>query len=129
MTKSEEYLTNILFRERVLIVVENGRKQVNVYLSEERWNESTLPSDIPIHTLFLRPVRSPSPYIIFCSEMRPEVRAANPTASFGELGKMLIQIWSEMSMRAKTVSIIRIYYYRCSAENSYFRHTTADILK
>ena len=49
--------------------------------------------------------RAPSPYIIFCSEKRPELRAAHPNATFGEMGKMLGQMWAQMDEKAKAVSI------------------------
>ncbi len=48
--------------------------------------------------------RTPSPYIIFCTEKRPELRAAHPNASFGEMGKMLGQMWAQMDEKAKAVS-------------------------
>ncbi len=108
--KSEEYLTNIFlyisFRERVLSVVENGWKQVNLYVLEVNWDQSTLPPDIPVHLLFVRQQRTPSAYLIFSSEKRPELRAANPNITFGEMGKMLAQMWAQMDKRSKTVSII-----------------------
>lgn len=47
--------------------------------------------------------RTPSPYIVFCSEKRPELKAANPNASFGELGKMLGQLWGQLDEKAKMV--------------------------
>jgi hypothetical protein len=50
--------------------------------------------------------RQPSPYILFCKEKRPELKAAHPTASFGEMGKMLGQLWSQMDEKAKVVSSI-----------------------
>ncbi len=107
--KSEGYLTNISFRERVLSVVENGWKQVNVHVVEGHRDQSTLPPDIPVHAMFIRPKktkRAPSPYIIFCSEKRPELRAAHPHATFGEMGKMLGQMWAQMDEKAKKVNII-----------------------
>jgi hypothetical protein len=48
--------------------------------------------------------RAPSPYIIFCQEKRPELRAAHPNATFGEMGKMLGQMWAQMDEKAKAVS-------------------------
>lgn len=50
--------------------------------------------------------RAPSPYIIFCSEKRPELRAAHPNATFGEMGKMLGQMWAQMDEKAKAVSLV-----------------------
>ncbi len=52
--------------------------------------------------------RALSPYIVFCSEKRPELKAAHPNASFGELGKMLGQLWAQMDEKAKAVSIFCI---------------------
>lgn len=49
--------------------------------------------------------RAPSPYILFCSEKRPELKASHPDASFGEMGKMLGQLWAQMDEKAKAVSI------------------------
>lgn len=51
--------------------------------------------------------RASSPYIIFCTEKRPEVKAANPDASFGELGKILGQLWGALDEKGKAVS----FYY------------------
>ncbi len=51
-----------------------------------------------------RPKRASSPYIIFCTEKRPEVKDQNPNASFGELGKILGQLWGAMDEKAKAVS-------------------------
>lgn len=48
--------------------------------------------------------RASSPYIIFCTEKRPEVKAQNPEASFGELGKILGQLWGALDEKAKAVS-------------------------
>lgn len=45
--------------------------------------------------------RAPSPYIIFCTETRTELKAKNPEASFGELGRLLGQIWGTMDDTAK----------------------------
>ena len=48
--------------------------------------------------------RTPSPYILFCKEKRPELKATHPSATFGEMGKMLGQLWSQMDEKAKAVS-------------------------
>jgi len=48
--------------------------------------------------------RAPSPYILFCSEKRPEVKIKFPDASFGETGKILGQMWSQLSEKDKAVS-------------------------
>eukprot|EP01041_Mallomonas_annulata_P018615 gene18615-37617_t len=45
--------------------------------------------------------KTPSAYIIFCSERRSEVKDQNPDASFGELGKLLGKIWASMSEEEK----------------------------
>ena len=47
------------------------------------------------------PKRPPSPYIIFCTETRNELKEKNPEASFGELGRLLGQIWGTMDETAK----------------------------
>eukprot|EP00349_Pseudokeronopsis_sp_Brazil_P003013 CAMPEP_0202956542 /NCGR_PEP_ID=MMETSP1396-20130829/1050_1 /ASSEMBLY_ACC=CAM_ASM_000872 /TAXON_ID= /ORGANISM="Pseudokeronopsis sp., Strain Brazil" /LENGTH=72 /DNA_ID=CAMNT_0049673615 /DNA_START=48 /DNA_END=266 /DNA_ORIENTATION=+ len=44
-----------------------------------------------------KPKRAPSPYINFCTEQRPKLKAANPDASFGDLGKMLGEQWKKLS--------------------------------
>ena len=41
--------------------------------------------------------RAPSPFIVFCNEKRPEVKAKNPSATFGELGKILGAQWKALS--------------------------------
>jgi hypothetical protein len=48
--------------------------------------------------------RAPSPYIIFCSEKRPEIKISHPDASFGETGKILGQMWAAVDEKAKAVS-------------------------
>ena len=48
--------------------------------------------------------RAASPYIIFSTEKRPEVKANNPSASFGELGKILGQLWAALDDKGKAVS-------------------------
>jgi hypothetical protein len=49
--------------------------------------------------------RAPSPYIIFCSEKRPEVKAANPETSFQEMGKILGAMWAALDEKGKAVSV------------------------
>mmetsp|Transcript_17042 Transcript_17042/g.28852 ORF Transcript_17042/g.28852 Transcript_17042/m.28852 type:complete len:81 (+) Transcript_17042:105-347(+) len=49
--------------------------------------------------------RAPSPYIIFCTEKRPEIKKTNPDATFGETGKLLGQMWAALDEKAKAVSI------------------------
>ena len=48
--------------------------------------------------------RAASAYILFSTEKRPEVKAANPTASFGEMGKLLGQLWAELDDEGRAVS-------------------------
>jgi hypothetical protein len=55
-----------------------------------------------------KPKRAPSPYIVFCTEKRAEVKEQNPDASFGELGKILGQLWGNMDENAKAVSLTSI---------------------
>lgn len=45
-----------------------------------------------------------SPYIIFCSRNREKVKAANPEATFGELGKLLGHMWSNLDAQGRNVS-------------------------
>jgi hypothetical protein len=42
-----------------------------------------------------------APYIEFCKAKRDEVRASNPTAKFGDMGRLLLAIWKEMSESEK----------------------------
>lgn len=48
-----------------------------------------------------RPV---SAYIQFCNANRDKVKASNPKATFGELGKLLGQMWRQQKKTSKTVS-------------------------
>lgn len=48
--------------------------------------------------------RAPTPYIIYCSEVRKDLVAANPEASFGEIGKMLGEGWKSMDEKKRAVS-------------------------
>jgi HMG (high mobility group) box len=45
--------------------------------------------------------KSKSPYVLFCEEKRPELRASWPNASFGEMGAMLGQMWSQLDDASK----------------------------
>jgi len=45
--------------------------------------------------------RAPSPFIVFCNEKRPEVKAKNPDASFGDMGKLLGALWKNLSESQK----------------------------
>ena len=47
--------------------------------------------------------RSCSPYISFCNAKREEVRSNNPTANFGDMGRLLSDIWKNMSDIEKAV--------------------------
>ena len=49
--------------------------------------------------------RAPSPYILFCSDKRAEVKKNNPDATFGETGKLLGQLWATLTEKEKAVSI------------------------
>lgn len=42
------------------------------------------------------PKRQPSPYILFCGKHRKIIKTNNPNLSFGETGKLLSKIWSEL---------------------------------
>ncbi len=108
-TKSQEYLTDVSFREKVLSVVEDGWKQVDVYVKEDDWNHSNLPSDVPVHALFVRPKlkkRGPSAFMIFCSEKRTELKAAHPNDTFTQIAKLLGEMWRQLDEKTKAVSII-----------------------
>jgi hypothetical protein len=48
-------------------------------------------------------LRNVSPFIAFCNANRHAVKAANPTAGFGEMGKILATLWKEMSNSEKAV--------------------------
>ena len=47
--------------------------------------------------------RAPSPYIVYCTENRDKIKAANPSATFGELGKLLGAAWGKMTDAQKKV--------------------------
>jgi len=47
------------------------------------------------------PKRPLSAYMIFSNKVRPEVKAANPTAAFGAIAKIIGQKWREMPPAAK----------------------------
>lgn len=48
--------------------------------------------------------RAPSPYILFCTEKRPEIKISHPDATFGETGKILGQMWAALDEKSKAVS-------------------------
>ncbi|KAE8214043.1 hypothetical protein CF319_g5431 [Tilletia indica] len=47
------------------------------------------------------PKKAKSAYIIFCSEHRDRVKEENPTAGFGDIGRILGAKWKEMSEKDK----------------------------
>jgi hypothetical protein len=52
--------------------------------------------------------RAPSAYIVFCTEKRTEAKESNPDASFGELGKILGQMWGQLDDKGKEVRAFMI---------------------
>jgi hypothetical protein len=44
-----------------------------------------------------------SPFLCFCHANRETVRAANPTARFGDMGRLLSAIWRDMSESDKAI--------------------------
>lgn len=50
--------------------------------------------------------RAPSPYILFCSEKRPEIKISHPNATFGETGKLLGTMWANLDAKSKDVSYL-----------------------
>jgi len=48
-----------------------------------------------------------SSYIVFCKAMRDEVRVANPTAEFGQMGRLLRARWNNMSETEKASYAVR----------------------
>ena len=51
--------------------------------------------------------RAPSAYIVFCTEKRTEAKESNPEATFGELGKILGQMWGQLDDKGKEVKYPR----------------------
>ncbi|CAD6892492.1 unnamed protein product [Tilletia controversa] len=47
------------------------------------------------------PKKAKSAYIIFCSEYRDRVKEENPTAGFGDIGRILGAKWKDMSEKDK----------------------------
>ncbi len=45
--------------------------------------------------------RIASPYLLFCKDKRPEVRIANPDATFGQIGKLLGSLWADTDQETK----------------------------
>jgi len=54
---------------------------------------------------------APSAYINFCKEQRDKVKAKNPSATFGELGKLLGVQWGALSDKEKAVSDINFFNF------------------
>ncbi|EAY03627.1 HMG box family protein [Trichomonas vaginalis G3] len=42
-----------------------------------------------------------SPYILFCKEKRPQVKADNPGIAFGDIAKKLGEMWKNLSEEEK----------------------------
>jgi len=51
----------------------------------------------------LKPTRPVSPFIAFCKAKRDEVKAANPKAEVGDMGRLLSARWKELSESEKAV--------------------------
>lgn len=51
-----------------------------------------------------KPKRAPSAYIVFCGEKRDQVKAENPDATFGEIGKILGAKWAALDDKGRAVS-------------------------
>ena len=63
-----------------------------------------------------KPKRAPSPYIVFCTKKRPEIKAENPDASFGQLGKILGERWAKLTDAQKKVDLLCLIRYQlCSS--------------
>lgn len=54
--------------------------------------------------------RAPSPYILFCNDKRAEIKVSHPTASFGETGKLLGQMWAALDEKSKSVSFLYCFF-------------------
>lgn len=55
---------------------------------------------------------APSAYIVFCKDKRPDIQAKNPTATFGELGKLLGAAWAALSEAEKAVNnLFTIFFF------------------
>jgi len=52
--------------------------------------------------------RSPSAYILFSADTRANIKATNPTATFGETGKLLGEARAKLSEEQKKVSCYSI---------------------
>jgi hypothetical protein len=71
-----------------------------------------------------QPIKSPvSPFIAFCHANRDAVKAANPTAEFGEMGKILADMWketkrSEEPSQPKTKAPVFLYIAFCKSRRA-----------
>jgi hypothetical protein len=71
-----------------------------------------------------QPIKSKvSPFIAFCHANRDAVKAANPTADFGETGKILADMWketkrSEEPPQPKTKAPVFLYIAFCNSRRA-----------
>jgi hypothetical protein len=54
--------------------------------------------------------KAATPYIVFCTEQRKAICAANPEASFGGIGQLLGEAWRNMSEQKKAVSCSETHF-------------------
>lgn len=64
--------------------------------------------------------RAPSAYIIFSTEVRPKVKADNPDATFGEMGKLLGAKWAAMTESEKSVRVVVLTVVSNEVSNCHF---------
>eukprot|EP00128_Syssomonas_multiformis_P014526 Colp12_sorted_trinity150504_noHs@19589 len=48
-----------------------------------------------------KPKRKLPPYMFFCKENREKIKAENPDATFGQIGKLLGEKWASMTEKDK----------------------------
>jgi hypothetical protein len=60
----------------------------------------------PIRPRVSKLKRAPSPYIIFCAEQRPAIKAANPHVSFFQMGRLFGDAWAKLTDAEKKVDKI-----------------------
>ena len=72
--------------------------------------------------IHLQVKRAPSPYIIFCNENRDKIKSANPTATFGQLGKLCGEAWRKLNLAGKKVNriCISIIYHHLNVLTLFF---------